>query len=653
MKKKLLLAISVGLSYLATAQNSVGIGTNSPAASAQLEVNANNKGLLVPRVTNVQMNAIASPANGLLVYNTDSAAFAYRAGAAWVFLKGNTTASNDWSTKGNIGINAATNFIGTTNNVPLNFRVNNLTAGSIDPILLNTFLGREAGNSTQTGQRNVAIGFSSFSANSNGEKNTAIGAQSLILNSSGSDNTAVGYDAMLFNTTGSRNTAFGLNALSSLENGDDNVAIGLSALYSNVSGNNNVAVGKDAGYDNTGSSNVFLGNNAGYFETGSNKLYIQNSNAGADQALIYGEFDNKMLSIGGKLGLGTTAPATLLHVKNANTDVNASQLIVESNSGFGNSTTAAIEFRSNFTSGGPGPSGRIKSYYTSNNYTDAKTTFQTVGPGPAFVDAMTLTDGKVGIGTTTPHGELQLPNRLGNRKIILLEDADNDHQFNGLGINTFIMRYQAAALTSSHVFYVGTSPTNSTELMRITGNGEVGIGKVPFTTSDDSRLQIKQKGAQNGIGIEAAGNTNLWDFYVTSNTASNLVLYYNAVGKGTFDNVTGAYTANSDRRLKKDITPQAPVLNNLLQLRAYQYHYVDNQPTDRFSNGFMAQDVQKIFPDAVVENTMKDGQKRLGINYQYFTVLAIKGLQEQQKEMEEIKAQLKLLKEEMEKLKVK
>lgn len=242
---------------------------------------------------------------------------------------------------------------------------------------------------------------------------------------------------------------------------------------------------------------------------------------------------------------------------------------------------------------------------------------------------MTLTNGKVGIGTTTPHGDLHLPQTLANRKIVLLEDFDNDHQFNGFGINTFIMRYQAAATTSSHVFYVGTGANTSNELMRITGNGEVGIGKVPFTTNDDSRLQIKQKGIQNGIGVEAANSTDHWDWYVDGG-AFNFILYYNGILKGTFDKVTGAYTANSDRRLKKDITQQQPVLNNVMQLQAYQYHYLDNKITDRYSNGFMAQDVQKLFPDAVVENTMKNGETRLGINYQYFTVLAIKGMQEQQ-----------------------
>jgi|GEM_PF-2374495 len=634
MKKLSTLSYFVFLTFYSLFAQNVGIGTTAPNASALLDVTATNKGMLVPRVTNAQMLAIASPANGLLVYNTDSAAFAYRNATAWVFVKGNTTASNDWSTNGNAGTNPAIDFIGTTDNTALNFRVNNLNGGIIDPIRLNTFLGREAGNFTQTGVRNVAVGYLSLTDNADGQKNTAIGVQALRFNSGGNDNTAVGYDAMFFNSSGTMNAAFGENSLGSLENGSGNVAIGVNALFSNVSGNDNVAVGRNAGYNNTEFANVFLGHRAGYFETGSNKLYIENSDNGPDQALIYGEFGNKILSIGGRLGIGTISPGGLLHLKNASTDVNASQLIIEGNSNFGDATTSAIEFRSNFSSGGPGPSGRIKSYYTSNNYTDAKMTFQTLASGPFFVDAMTLTDGKVGIGTTTPHGDLQLPNRLGNRKIILLEDADNEHQYNGFGINNFIMRYQAAALTSSHAFYAGTSPTTSNELMRITGNGEVGIGKVPFTTNNDSRLQIKQKGLQNGIGVEASNSTNHWDFYATIDAASNFNLYYNGSFKGAFDNVTGAYTAASDRRLKKDITTQLPVLNNLMQLQAYQYHYLDNQPTDRFSNGFMAQDVQKLFPDAVVENTMKDGQTRLGINYQYFTVLAIKGLQEQQQQLQ-------------------
>jgi MFS family permease len=66
----------------------------------------------------------------------------------------------------------------------------------------------------------------------------------------------------------------------------------------------------------------------------------------------------------------------------------------------------------------------------------------------------------------------------------------------------------------------------------------------------------------------------------------------------------------------------------------WAFWYLDNKPTDNFSNGFMAGDVQKIFPDAVFETDIKNGEKRLGINYQYFTTLAIKGLQEQQQQIQ-------------------
>lgn len=54
----------------APAQN-VGIGTISPNASAQLDVNSTTKGLLAPRMTQAQRNAISNPAQGLLVYQTD------------------------------------------------------------------------------------------------------------------------------------------------------------------------------------------------------------------------------------------------------------------------------------------------------------------------------------------------------------------------------------------------------------------------------------------------------------------------------------------------------------------------------------------------------------------------------------------------------
>ena len=68
---------------LLNAQN-VGIGTNNPASSAKLDITSSNSGLLIPRMTEVQRNAIASPAIGLLIFQTDVCmGLYYYSGTAW------------------------------------------------------------------------------------------------------------------------------------------------------------------------------------------------------------------------------------------------------------------------------------------------------------------------------------------------------------------------------------------------------------------------------------------------------------------------------------------------------------------------------------------------------------------------------------------
>lgn len=107
--------------------NGVGIGTLSPAPSALLDVDANNKGLLVPRMTAVQRLAIALPANSLLVFDTDSACFFYwnASGSAWKSLctapvpgptgiTGNTGGIGITGNSGNTGQTGSIGSTGTT-----------------------------------------------------------------------------------------------------------------------------------------------------------------------------------------------------------------------------------------------------------------------------------------------------------------------------------------------------------------------------------------------------------------------------------------------------------------------------------------------------------------------------------------------------------
>jgi hypothetical protein len=107
MRKIYFILLFIG--FVATAQT--GIGTTTPNASAKLEIAATDKGLLIPRMTKTQREAItlSSAANGLMVYQTDDLAGFYvntstTTTVSWTRVNSNWTRSgNDISyTSGNV-----------------------------------------------------------------------------------------------------------------------------------------------------------------------------------------------------------------------------------------------------------------------------------------------------------------------------------------------------------------------------------------------------------------------------------------------------------------------------------------------------------------------------------------------------------------------
>lgn len=148
MKKKYLIVAVVSTVWIYSNKNlnlnaqNVGINATGalPHASAGLDVNYNNKGVLVPRVHLTSINDVATipgAANSLLVYNTNAGitggcgeGYYYWNGTQWVcFLTSPGSSGGSsmaWLTNGNAGTNSAINFLGTTDNQDLVIRTNNL-----------------------------------------------------------------------------------------------------------------------------------------------------------------------------------------------------------------------------------------------------------------------------------------------------------------------------------------------------------------------------------------------------------------------------------------------------------------------------------------------------------------------------------------------
>ncbi len=132
MNRKLFLTTFLLVSLRGLSQN-VAINTDGSTAdaSAILDVKSASRGMLVPRMTQAQRTAIASPANGLMVYQTDGQAgfyfnFGSAASPSWVAAG---AANNTWTLLGNSL--SATGTLGTTSNNSIDLVTNNAIRGRL------------------------------------------------------------------------------------------------------------------------------------------------------------------------------------------------------------------------------------------------------------------------------------------------------------------------------------------------------------------------------------------------------------------------------------------------------------------------------------------------------------------------------------------
>lgn len=209
--------------------------------------------------------------------------------------------------------------------------------------------------------------------------------------------------------------------------------------------------------------------------------------------------------------------------------------------------------------------------------------------------------------------------------------------------SVFIGKYAGNPETNSDRLYIENSES-ATPLIYgefdndVLGfNADVGIN----TQSPSASLHVNH---QNGSSTEGFVISNVidadeWRMYMQWNS-NTLSMFFNNTNVGNFDDVSGTYSAVSDRRLKKNIEPLGTVLEKVNQLEVVDYNFIHQQESKKYT-GLIAQEVEVLFPNLVVPPN--EESENYTMDYSAFGVIAIKAIQEQQEEIDHLKKELEQL----------
>ena len=375
------------------------------------------------------------------------------------------------------------------------------------------------------------------------------------------------------------------------------------------------------------------------------------------------------ISAAGNVGIGTTSPDRALDIYSASVvaiarvrgnttngvaltiqnDQNAQAISIYAagTSGFGLSGWAGNAVLESDTG----------TVYSANN---GNHIFQTA----SRTERMRITStGNVGIGTSTP------VDAGANYKILTLNGTNSGIlriQVNGTSAgdfesdatNTYLWELRNANLSFG---------TNSTERMRITSTGNVGISNTSPNDAYDAGSWFTAKGLTIGNDTSTAGlqivssststlsairfgdgGSSLYDqgfinynhstdrmaFGCNRNTTITLTSTNNLLVGTTSDNgerlyvsgairATGTITANSDLTLKKNLLKIENALEKVEQINGYTYELKEDD--SKRHGGVIAQEIDKVFPEIV--NTGNDGL--MGVEYGNISALLIEAIKEQ------------------------
>ncbi|MBA4323038.1 MAG: hypothetical protein C0408_09505, partial [Odoribacter sp.] len=439
------------------------------------------------------------------------------------------------------------------------------------------------------GSNNLMFGYQAGYFSTTGDWNLFMGSQAGAHNS-GAKNLFFGYQSGWTNTTGSANIFMGPLSGGYNSSGSDNVYIGNEAGYTGATGNRNIAIGTQSGYKTNGISNIFLGYQSGYNNTTGMQNVFFGTQAGVGNTTGYnnifmgvvaGQYNTDGAS---NVFIGTSAGN-----KNTTGNFNTS---IGNLAGSSNQTGSSNVFIG--SQAGYNETGSNK-LYIENTSADLNSAliYGDFGANYLKLNALVEVSGNVAIGKTTPLTKLDIEG--GNWDV-----AGGQGDFR-IG-------------SGSYSFNIGLA------------NGGGGAGDVRMTSKGLGTNRLILGGG--GVDILLVTNTNVMPW---NNNFSSLGASTN---RWTTVFATNGVINTSDERLKSNIMELGYGLDAILRLKPVSFTWNDDSKK-ALRIGLIAQDVEKVLSEVVDKGS--DPAQTLGINYSEIIPVLIKGIQQQQSQIEEVK----------------
>ena len=445
-----------------------------------------------------------------------------------------------------------------------------------------------------------------------------------------------------------------------------NSAINTAQLLSNTS---NLTIGSSVG---GGALNLEASNSIGAtltsngnFGIGSSTPWGQlsiNPNGIAGPAFVIGSSTATLFTVtnGGNVGIGTSTPNYLLHVVTSSNT--ATPFVVVENTSQATAATADIRFRT----GNHG----VDNGYISEGY-NGLTTYLALGESNSCcsnaVETMRLLNNSVAIGTTTPYSKLSVwgANTTAGTKVFEVTNSASTTSFS-IDNAGFISAGSSNGTNPSNLFTIDTSSGTTTVANLSVGNivfdtdaGLVGLSDIPVDSSVAANVRQAQSisiggnplitasaiangsGGLTNFGVAIGTSTNpysmlqVWGPDAASSTPAFTIVNNSsttvfAVFDGGNAQLSGTLTQSSDQRLKTNITSldASSTLAALTQLNPVTFNWIDTSQGSTPQIGFIAQQVQQIFPNLVSTSTPTPltPNGTLGVNYIGFVAPIIEAI---------------------------